>query len=324
MSKSSDIFFSVIIPTHDRPIELVRALQSIGSQTHSNYEVVVVNDGDADVTDAIQESGLLSAGKKVSLVKTSGHSGPSLARNAGLEVARGDCIAYLDDDDIYHPHHLEMHAQQYAAASDCMVVYSDAERCTVTNGGDKVEVVHSVDFDADTLLVYNYIPVISLSHRRECLEKTGSFEPSLFYLEDWDLFIRFSKHWSFVHVNEATARYFETGTGTSVQEVYRDRYFDSLDAVYNRAEDALGSDPVRQERVQSMRLRYIGGVIFDTARHFEDAGELEAAADAYNHAMNHYPTPEGYLALAKVHKKLGRKKEAIIATMMAEQCREQV
>jgi len=127
-----------------------------------------------------------------------------------MQMADGDVIAYLDDDDVYRPNHLEPHARTHAEAPEAGVVYADAERGTLAGAEDgglelRRERVHSRDFDADALLVSNYIPILCMSHRRQCLEHTGLFDESLHYLKDWDLLIRLQCHWRFLHVPRITA-----------------------------------------------------------------------------------------------------------------------
>lgn len=327
MSGSDSIQFSVIIPTHNRPDELAGALESLRKQTHRNFEVVIVNDGQESVEGVVRNSSLAADDINIHVVQTSGNLGPSAARNAGHAAASGDVIAYLDDDDLYYPDHLATHAAQYAADGSVHVVYSDANRGVVSRDADgksslDVAVVHSRDYDADALMVSNYIPILCLSHRRECIVQTGGFEESLFYLEDWDLFLRLSIHWEFVHVAQVTAVYFEKGQGTSVQEENRSNFVDSLDRVYQRTEAILQETPERRERIWQMRLSHLGQMAFDTGKHLETGGDLESAAGAYARATEYAPEPEYYLSLARVQKTLGHKDKALIAMQLAQRCLE--
>lgn len=315
-------FFSVIIPTHNRPDDLANALKSLCNQNYDNFEAIVINDGQDDITEVVEQCGLT----RIQVIKTEGGTGPSSARNAGLKVASGDVVAYLDDDDIFHPNHLETHAEQYKV-SGVSVVYSDAQCTTITHDGNgkkaiETEVVHSRAFDADALMISNYIPIICLSHRREHLDKTGFFEPDLWYLEDWDLFIRLSQHHDFTHIPKTTATYFEKNLGTSIQEKHQDRFVDSLNTVYNRSHKQLSDEPERQSRITDMRLRHLGRMVSDTGEHFEKKGDLEQAATSYAKAAEYAPKPEYYLSLARVCKKLGQRDKALIAMQMAQRCAE--
>jgi len=310
-------FFSVIIPTHDRPDDLAEALASLAGQTFTDFEAVVVDDGERDAAGVVEACGL----ERVRLVRTSGHVGPSAARNAGLAAARGRVVAYLDDDDWYLPGHLAAHAACYGAAPSLRVVYSDAERRLVGEAGETADVPHSRDFDADALLVENYIPILCLSHHRACLDETGPFEPSLTYLEDWDLFIRLALHWPFRHLAEVTAAYRERAAGGNIRQRHADRFVESLNAVYVRSEAWLEDDPERAARVTDLRLKRVGEMTFETGRGREEAGDLPGAAQAYALAARYELRPEYCLARARVLRAMGDRAGALAAMQQAERCR---
>ncbi len=90
---------SVVIPTCDRPDRLARALASVAAQTRRADEIIVVDNGrKAIATDA------LPAG--VIVERLAPRIGASRARNAGLERAQGDYVAFLDDDDLWEADYL--------------------------------------------------------------------------------------------------------------------------------------------------------------------------------------------------------------------------
>ncbi|MEF2232449.1 MAG: glycosyltransferase [Pseudodesulfovibrio sp.] len=310
-------FISVIIPTHDRPDELAVALASLAGQSFTDFEAVVVNDGAQDVADVVGRSPL----KRVRLLRTVGDLGPSLARNAGLAEARGQVVAYLDDDDIYRPDHLAVHAECYDEDPELRVAYTDGERLVIGETGQVLDRPHSRDFDADALLVQNYIPVICLSHYRACLDETGLFEPSLTYLEDWDLFIRLALRWPFRHVPRVTTLYRERRNGGSVRERHACRFVESLNTVYARSAALLAGDPARLERVTDLRLTRVGEMTYVTGQAYEQAGDRVGALHAYELAARYEPRPEYYLAQARIHKGAGNKAAALMAARLAEDCR---
>ena len=89
------MMFSVIVPTHNRISSLKQTLESLFHQDYDDYEIIVVNDGSTDDTDEYL-SRLASQGR-ISYLPQS-NRGPAVARNLGLEHARGGYIAYTDDD----------------------------------------------------------------------------------------------------------------------------------------------------------------------------------------------------------------------------------
>lgn len=95
---------SIIIPTRSRPELLKRALTSVLSQTHRDWEAVVVVDGRDEATEALLEK---VDDSRVRFVVNDTPRGGSEARNIGVRVARGEWIALLDDDDEWTPRRLE-------------------------------------------------------------------------------------------------------------------------------------------------------------------------------------------------------------------------
>ncbi|MDD2881494.1 MAG: glycosyltransferase family A protein [Rhodoferax sp.] len=105
------MLISIIVPTRNRVPLLARALQAIKSQGHESYEVLVVDDGSDTATRSVYPALMESLGSAFSLmlVGTDGQrgQGPSASRNLGIRSARGEVIAFCDDDDLWlDPCHL--------------------------------------------------------------------------------------------------------------------------------------------------------------------------------------------------------------------------
>lgn len=107
---------SVVIPTRNRPLLVVRAVRSVLAQTHPVKEVVVVIDGADDATvEALEAVG----DARLRWIVLQERGGSNHARNAGAQSSSSDWIAFLDDDDEWLPRKIEM---QLAVAGDCDVV----------------------------------------------------------------------------------------------------------------------------------------------------------------------------------------------------------
>ncbi len=197
---------SVIVRTKDRPQLLAEALASLARSSYRRAEVVVVNDGGFPPE--------LPAEYPLALrpLDLDTNQGRAAAANAGVEAARGDYIAFLDDDDLVEPDHLEVLAGLIRGAG-VRVVYTDAAvgvyRLGPSSGWTSVErrLPYSHDFDADLLLFDNYIPFHTLLIERQLFAEVGPFDLELPIFEDWDFLIRLAERAAFHHFARVTCEY---------------------------------------------------------------------------------------------------------------------
>ncbi|HXI55926.1 MAG TPA: glycosyltransferase [Polyangia bacterium] len=228
---------SVIMPTFNRPDFLKRALDSLTQQTFTDFEVVVINDAGAPVEALLDRyAGRLS----VTYVRQARNRDRAAARNAGISVARGQYIAYLDDDDCYLPEHLATLIEALRDGKH-QVAYSEAvlvsEQKTdgqghYTAGGQIMRM--SLPFHRDRLLVYNDIPILCLMHHRSCLAEVGGFDEAMGTHEDWDLLIRLAHRFEFVQVPKLTAAISWREDGSSTTSGRRDDFRRTLALVHER------------------------------------------------------------------------------------------
>lgn len=195
---------SVVIRTRDRRDLLREALASVAAQEGPRLEVVVVNDGGADVADVVAAFPLL-ASRGVVLDPPRGRAG---AANAGAEAARGRFLHFLDDDDLLLPGGL---AALVSAAGEGEVVYGrvEATRWSGTGEGSLRTPFRSFaePFDPTALLLENFIPLNAPLLPREAVLAAGGFDATLERFEDWDLFLRLSRSLPFRLVDVPVAEY---------------------------------------------------------------------------------------------------------------------
>ena len=180
---------SVIVVTRDRPRFLADALAGVAAQLLPPLEVRVGDDGGGSAAPVVEALALL----EVTLLPLSlGQAGA--ARNAAAAGARGDVLAFLDDDDVWRPDHLEGLAQAFAdpqvglAWRDCAVV-----RERLADDGTREELERRTlarDWDDTIMRRDDYLPPSAFAVRRSLFASLGGFDETLRYSEDWDLLLR--------------------------------------------------------------------------------------------------------------------------------------
>jgi glycosyltransferase involved in cell wall biosynthesis/cation transport regulator ChaB len=180
---------SIVIPAYNQAHYLGRALHSALAQTHRALEVIVVDDGSTDDTALVAQA---FADSRVRYVYQE-NRGLSAARNAGLREASGVFISFLDSDDQFLPHKLELllaelerHPEAGLAAGQAIPVDQD---------GQPIGKVFDKGLPAESAqwLLGNPLHVGSVLARREWQERVGFFDESLRSYEDWDLWLRLAR-----------------------------------------------------------------------------------------------------------------------------------
>jgi len=202
---------TVLVPTFNRRRYLAGALASVVRQSYRNLQIIVINDGGEDVSDIVNSFG----DERLMFIDRKENRGKAHSLNEALSRAEGKYVAYLDDDDLYYPNHIETLLDTLENKSDCQVAYSDLYKvyCKVCPDGSRkvlskvVEI--SRDFDRFFMLYYNHVLHVSLMHRRDLLEKTGLYNEDINVLIDWDMTRRLVFFSDFHHVPEITGEFYQ-------------------------------------------------------------------------------------------------------------------
>lgn len=207
LTVSEPVPISVIVRTKDRPALLREAVQSIRA-TGYPAETVIVNDGGSPLPDF----------PAVKVIRHETSQGRSEAMNRGVREATGVYIAFLDDDDLFHPEHLATLAQatnhqQYAAWYTDAISTFGAIGPTGTFDSERRMRIFARDFDRDALLIDNYIPLTTLLVRKNDYLEAGGFDTAFDLFEDWDFLIRLSARGMFLRIARVTCeiRHIEGG-----------------------------------------------------------------------------------------------------------------
>jgi glycosyltransferase involved in cell wall biosynthesis len=135
MGTTTNNLISVIIPVYNGERFLREAIDSVLSQDHSPFEVIVVDDGSADSSAILAES----FGGVVQCVRQQ-HGGAAAARNAGVALSKGGLLAFLDADDVWLPGKLRLQLDRLAADPSLECVFGLLEHIYEAGEADRLEV----------------------------------------------------------------------------------------------------------------------------------------------------------------------------------------
>jgi glycosyltransferase involved in cell wall biosynthesis len=158
------------------------------SQSYTNWEAIIVNDGSTDNTIEIGDY-WCKKDSRIKLISVS-NNGLSSARNTGIEFSTGEYIALLDADDKYKFTHLESLLNVFQNGSDIVFTgYTYFSDSTLIN--HSVRLNKSLNFQQ--ILDGNIVPPVAVAFKRDFFNLSSGFDTSLKSAEDWDLWIQFYK-----------------------------------------------------------------------------------------------------------------------------------
>jgi len=192
MSLTKEKLVSVIIPTYNRKNWVKEAVGSVLSQTYPNYELIIVDDGSTDNTCRV----LFPFKSRIKKYIFQQNSGPSAARNKGIEVSCGEWITFLDSDDLWKPEKLAKQIEVLQKESQFKVCYTD--EIWIRNGRVVNPCKKHKKYSG---WIYPYcLPLCIISPssviiHHSVLEDVGFFDTNLPVAEDYDLWLRISSRY---------------------------------------------------------------------------------------------------------------------------------
>jgi glycosyltransferase involved in cell wall biosynthesis len=207
-----DVLVSVVIPTYNRAGIISQTLDNLLEQSYPNFEIIVVDDGSTDETAAK----LHEYGARIRVFRQA-NAGPAVARNKGVELARGEIIAFQDSDDLWKPTKLERQVSlltKYGKSVPCCLcnaAMTDSEGRHWTSFDDSL--IHPrhreglwlnvLEVLATRFVLFNQTAAIW----RSAFEKVGGFPKDLKYMEDYDLPLRLAMEGPWALIEEPLVIY---------------------------------------------------------------------------------------------------------------------
>ena len=203
-SNQSSPLVSVVIPAYNAKY-LGQAIESVFNQTYRDFELVVVDDGSPGT--AIKK--ICDSFPEVRYIRQL-NAGPSVGRNRGILEARGELIAFLDDDDIWLPEKLEKQIAFFRSLPDkdeIGLVYTGQY---MFDG----ETIFGAKVDSANGMIYPYLlfgqfigTCSSVLIPRKVFDEVGDFDASLICTQDFELFLRIARHKPIYSIDEPLIKY---------------------------------------------------------------------------------------------------------------------
>jgi glycosyltransferase involved in cell wall biosynthesis len=220
---------SVVIPVYNAERYLGESLDTALAQDYGNVEIIAVDDGSTDGSASI----LASYGDRIRVLSQA-NAGPARARNAGIETARGEFVAFLDADDVWRAQKLRLQVEHLLANDDVGLVYNtwavldgedpraavdflagiDQHPATDGEATDGEATAPTLPLDrAGSGWVYHLLLQDSIVHtsaamvRRSLLQQVNGFDDSLRRGQDYDLWLRLSRHTPFHKLTAVLSAY---------------------------------------------------------------------------------------------------------------------
>lgn len=256
---------SVIIPTCNRSRYVCEAVESALNQTYSPMEIIVVDDGSIDDTEAALN---LYAGK-IKYLKSEVSQGVSVARNIALRQAKGKYVAFLDDDDLWLEEKIDKDVKFLEVNADCGFVFcglyyfSDSMADMGKRILSKFE-EPKYEFLYDNCIIYSTSLV---TMRKECLERVGLFDEGLVQSSDYDLWLRVARLFKFGYIDECLVKYRLHELNISRNLNRRIKMFKKI---FNKPEIMEGKSWV-QRRIRIAMIYYYVAAFFHKYRRYPKA-----------------------------------------------------
>lgn len=275
---------SIIMLSYNYGRYLANAIESILNQSYPDYELIIIDDGSTDGSDAIIRDYASKDGRIKFLINPK-NMGIASSFNSGLDKCTGEYIGYISSDDIWETNRLEAGVSVLDSSPDVHYVYSNLSIID-ENGMFTGETVHEIYHSPtgkysgnlfDALIKGNFICFSSLLLRSKAI--TGiSINPDLKYLNDWQFLLEISERGDFHHINDASARYRVHSHSTNLDEIgYMTDYIKLVEIMKYKYKDYFD----KNRRVLANHYSAIGFMLCSTGDFKEGRKYLQKAMHVF-------------------------------------------
>lgn len=198
------VMISIIMPSYNAEQFLENTLNSVVNQTFTDWELIIIDDCSSDNSVEFLQN-YISQKKQITLLQLKTNSGPAVARNRGIEYARGKYIAFLDADDYWHKQKLEKQLY-FMKNKDIALSFTAYDRVEEDSGIyiDTQSVPNRIDYK--TLLKQNIMGCLTVMYDTHKLGKI--YMPNIARRQDYALWLKILKQVPYAYgLNESLAYY---------------------------------------------------------------------------------------------------------------------
>jgi len=200
---------SVIIPTYNRAHIVGEAIESVLAQTYQDFEIIVVDDASTDNTREVLAGYAAHHPDKIRVIYRETNGGAGAARNDGIRASKGEYISFLDSDDLYLPHRLQVAVDALDANPSFGGAYADLRRVAPDGAvlsswlGEAGHRASGWIFKQQ--LTRGGVATDTMTVRRQCFGEVGLFDESLRRCQDGHMALRLTHRYPFLCIPEVVA-----------------------------------------------------------------------------------------------------------------------
>ena len=215
---------SVIIPVYNGERYLSETIESVISQTEKNWEIIAVNDGSTDHSQALLEEFAKRDPGRIRIISVR-NGGVSRARNIGVSAARGIYIAFLDQDDLWAPQKLQRQINMFFTNKSLGITFTNE---SIIDQQGSIIREKALKFGKknrgnvfDHLIFDNFIPISSVILEKKLFVEIGGFDPQFSLAEDYDFLLKVTQKVPVDFIDEPLLLYREHGESSTFQKINR-------------------------------------------------------------------------------------------------------
>lgn len=293
---------SIIMPTFNRAYTIGEAIQSVLDQTYGNWELLVCDDGSVDKTALVVAQFDDPRIRYMHFEKSNGAE----TRNKGLSLARGEYIAYLDSDNIWHPLYLDVMLRELLRSPSWPCAYCGYIDTEIVGTKIVLNAFSAPSFNPVRFTERNFIDLNTICHHRNLFDWLGGFDDHLPRLQDWDMTLRYLSIFKPIAVPHYLAYYRRNVAWGQVTHLFADQDIASL--VHAKTSLRVNLDHVRLNIPSAVRpsLVLVAGASTDAvllatllARQVSDLADITLLCPAVDDQRD--KLPDGVLCVPVRH-----------------------